>query len=74
MTARLATGPAGVCLAGLDSFFGSFNPFQTVTGGSMFRKMWFLCLALILAACQGGPLFHLGPTATLFPDKFTGTA
>ena len=40
----------------------------------MFRKMLFLCLVLMLAACQGGPLFNLGPTPTPFPEKFTGVA
>jgi pimeloyl-ACP methyl ester carboxylesterase len=40
----------------------------------MFRKMLFVCLVLILTACQGGPLFHFGPTPTPFPEKFTGVA
>jgi hypothetical protein len=38
----------------------------------MYRKIVFLFLVLVLAACQGGPLFHLGPTPTPFPDEFTG--
>ncbi len=40
----------------------------------MFRKIIFLCLVLILTACQGMPMFHFGPTLTPFPDNFTGKA
>lgn len=38
----------------------------------MFRKVVFLCLALLLTACQGSRLFHLGPTPTPFPEKLEG--
>ena len=38
----------------------------------MYRKLLIACLALVLAACQGVPLFS--PTPTPFPDKFEGKA
>ena len=40
----------------------------------MFRKLLPICLALVLAACQGETLFNFGPTPTPFPEKFAGTA
>ena len=38
----------------------------------MYRKLLIVCLALVLAACQGAPVF--GPTPTPFPDQFEGKA
>jgi len=38
----------------------------------MLRKIVFLCLALILTACQGGAPFHFSPTSTPFPEKYSG--
>ena len=38
----------------------------------MYCKLLFVFLAVVLAACQGAPLF--GPTPTPFPDTFEGKA
>ena len=38
----------------------------------MLPKTWFICLALILTACQGDALFHFNPTPTPFPEKYSG--
>lgn len=40
----------------------------------MFRNLMYLCLVLLLAACQGGLIVPTGPTSTPFPESFTGKA